>query len=537
MSKDKANPFAPGGAAGRDRPRRNTLPAWGLFVFLLAVYHLNFDFTPGNDATANVFLPVSFLTEGNLSFTVAEAPFKFLAHVTTPQGVSRVPLRSMAHLRALEAKYPVKLKAKYYIVPSVREGVYVNTFGPGAGLCALPVFAAIDMVTGDLNYSRKALWYGGKSVSAAMVAGSAVFVFLIAAGFVGPVKALAIAVAYGLGTCVWSTSSQTLWQHGPNEFFLMLAALLLMRIGRGPATAALCGLAFSCAVACRPTSVIVIVAVGAWLLLRNRKAVLPFVLGALPVALMLMAYNTYYLGSPLRFGQAAAGEMIAEFKTHSTELWQTPVWVGAAGLLFSPSRGLLVYSPFMLFALWGLCRIWWRKDCAVFRPLVVAMLLLLLIAFRWFDWWGGWCFGYRPIVDTMPIFALLLIPVVDTIFRRRWLLALAAALVAWAVFVQVLGAFAYNLQGWNAKFVVAYMAVPGYAQPVAVHDYIQAEVWRRSGKAKLLGQKWLDIDLPKNRHRLWSVADSQIGYYAANFARARRFKQLKIEEWVQPPAK
>lgn len=528
------------------RPRRNTLAAWGLFLFLLAVYHVNGDFTPGNDATPNVFLPVSVLTEGNLSFTVEEVPFMFLARVQTPQGPREVPLQSVDRLRALRARYQVEVRPKYYIVPSVHQGVYVNTFGPGAGLCALPVFAALDMITGDLAGHRKVLWYGGKFVAAAMTAGSAVFVFLIAAGFLKRRRALAVALAYGIGTCVWSTSSQTLWQHGPNEFFLMLGTLLLVRAGRGPGAAALCGLAYSCAVACRPTSVLVVVAVGAFLLVADvrsavagRKLRLPrvlgFVLGAMPVALLLAGYNAYYLGSPFTFGQGVAGETIAVFKTQSTELWQTPVWLGAAGLMIGPSRGLLVYSPFMLFAFWGLCLVWWRKTWAVFRPLTIAMLGLMLIAFRWFDWWGGWCFGYRPIVDTMPIFALLLIPAADAIFRRKWLAALAGTMLVWAILVQVLGAFAYNLQGWNAKFIVAYMQFPGQAQPVAVNDVLRAETLRQSGQARLIGQRWLDIDLRENRHRLWSVTDCQIGYYLGNFRTARRLKQLKIEEWVKPP--
>jgi len=48
-----------------------------LFIFFLAVYNSNFDYLPGNDARPNLYLPVSLLTEGNLSFEPAEVPFMF----------------------------------------------------------------------------------------------------------------------------------------------------------------------------------------------------------------------------------------------------------------------------------------------------------------------------------------------------------------------------------------------------------------------------------------------------------------------------
>jgi len=368
-------------------------------------------------------------------------------------------------------------------------------------------------------------------VASALVAASAAFLFLVACGFVGRWKALIVALAYGLGTCVWSTSSQALWQHGPNEFFLALGTLLLTRVERGRRQAALCGLAFACAVACRPTSVLVCVAVGGYLLLARRRALLPYVLGALPVALLLAAYNWHYFESPFTFGQGIVGEKVAQYKTGSTNLWQTPIWVGAAGLIFSPSRGLLVYSPFMIFAFWGLVRVWRETKYAAFRPLTVAMLGLLGIAFCWFDWWGGWCFGYRPIVDTMPFFALLLIPMVDTILSRRWLTAVAAALLAWSIFVQVLGAWAYNLAGWNAKFT-AVLRMPGKAETVAVHTEEDMRAWVQAG-AEVLSAEREDIDSPDNRDRLWSLTDTQIRYNIENFWYSRDTKQDRMQQSMQ----
>jgi hypothetical protein len=88
----------------------------------------------------------------------------------------------------------------------------------------------------------------------------------------------------------------------------------------------------------------------------------------------------------------------AELKTGSLELWQTPVWIGAAGLMISPSRGLLIYTPFLAAAFAEALIAWREARYARMRFLTVAIPALWLVAFVWFDWWGGWTYGYRPIV-------------------------------------------------------------------------------------------------------------------------------------------
>jgi hypothetical protein len=113
--------------------------------------------------------------------------------------------------------------------------------------------------------------------------------------------------------------------------------------------------------------------------------------------------------------------------------------------------------------------------------------VLWLPAFVWFDWWGGWTYGYRPIVDSAPLLAILCVPAIDRILARpAWRCAFAAA-VSWSVFVQLLGVLVYASPGWNARPVSA-------SGPLA------------------------DIDLPEYRARLWSFRDWQIGYLIANFS-------------------
>ena len=126
---------------------------------------------------------------------------------------------------------------------------------------------------------------------------------------------------------------------------------------------------------------------------------------------------------------------------------------GLAGLLLSPSRGLLVFSPFLAMSLWGAVLAWRRAEFASLRPITLATVLLLAVESRWFDWWGGWGFGYRRIVDLVPMLVVLIAPTMGWVGEASWRRVVFGAFVSWSVCVQVLGAYAYDLDGWNAKRV------------------------------------------------------------------------------------
>jgi hypothetical protein len=319
-----------------------------------------------------------------------------------------------------------------------------------------------------------------------------------------------IACIYALGTCVWSTASQTLWQHGPSLFFLSLGIMFLFRRGETTNATILAGLALGAAVLCRPSNVLVVAVLALGFLASDRRRLIPFAIGALPMGLFMMAYNAHYLGSPLAVAQALAAPAIAETKLGTSNPWDTSLLEGAAGLLFSPSRGLFVYSPILIFALPGLFSAWHHPRRVLYRPLAIALLAVLLLGFKWLDWWGGWSFGYRHIVDAMPLWVLFLVPAFETLdshvragSRRRGLLAAFASLLfAWSIAVQALGAFAYDFIGWDAKQI---------------------------------GRIVNDIDNPQYRNRLWSVSDSPLVHYVRHFREARQKRQDLAERWSKSP--
>jgi hypothetical protein len=127
------------------------------------------------------------------------------------------------------------------------------------------------------------------------------------------------------------------------------------------------------------------------------------------------------------------------------------VLAGLTGLLFSPSRGLLLYSPVLLFLLpaaWLWRRGGWGRVPGVGVLFAAAHLL---VHSAWPMWWGGDCFGPRLMAETLPALVLLLAPVLGWLARVKPARVAFIALAAFSVFVQSVGVFCYPMGDWYAR--------------------------------------------------------------------------------------
>ena len=359
----------------------------------------------------------------------------------------------------------------------------------------MPVYAFLDLFV-DIESDRYWWWHGGALTASLLVASAALLVFLASRRFVRPQPAFLVALAFGLGSCAWPISSQALWQHPANTFFLALGAYFLMEVQERRRQAAYCGAALGMAVWCRPTSAVVVVCVGMYLLWVNRRWFAAFVLGGLPFAVILAAYNGYYFGNPLEFGQTVTSQQIALATTGSEDLWQSPLWESLPGLVISPSRGLVFFSPVLLFGVVGGVLAWKSPRYRFLIPLQLATALLILVASKWFDWWGGSTYGYRPIVDTAPFLALLMIPVIEQVVASRRMRTLFGALLIWSIGVQFVGAYSYSVVGWT-------------------------EQWWNAAR-----------DNNPDRDSLWQWSRPQIAYHVANFRSERALKKSLMQAYV-----
>ncbi|MBY0588587.1 tetratricopeptide repeat protein [bacterium] len=436
-------------------------------------------------------------------------------------------------------------KGFYIVVPSPADGRYANTFGVGAALTALPAVAVAGMGSIDLREETRRLRQIGKWTASACVAGSAVFLFLASAEFLSLIPAVALALVYGLCTCVYSVSSQDLWQHGPTELFLAGGVFFLPRSSCRFWISALSGVMFSLATWCRPTSVIVLGCVAIHLMLVHRKSFVGFMAAGIPMGIALMVFNTIQFGGPATFGQTELSHHALE-KTGSPEIWQTSLLYGACASLLSPSRGLLIYSPFLIYSGFGISTVFNQARYAFLRPIIPAVFIIWCIEFRHFDWWGGWSFGYRHLVDTVILLTFVLIPVFDRWSFTRSVgngqpcnnrgrvsflsLVLVGPKIFWLLVlfslgVQFVGTFLYDRWGWNGRLAML-VSMPGEKAPRMTFERAQADKWVQEGGTMAMTS--LNIDDPRYRDRLWSICDSQLVYYVSHSREAYRSKKRQI---------
>ena len=485
-------------AAARLVATRHFLPA-AVFVLCLAAYVGNGDFLPGSDQQGNMLFSINLLKRHSLSLGPLDAPYSFSWTLQQP---GEQPLRvTVEHWNgaADEAYRDGRLQAvehHFYLAETTRHQVFVNTFGLGAPLFGLPVYALLDLFV-DIEHDRFWWWHGGALTASLLTAGAALFLFLAARGFVKPLPAALVAVAFGLGSCAWPVSSQALWQHPASTFCLSVGAWLLLRGGAHRHTAAWCGAAFGMAVLSRPVTAVAVVCVGAYLLWTDRRRCLAYVLGGLPFLAILAIYNGYHFGSPLEFGQTVVSRIIALRATGSEQLWQSSWRDSLPGLLISPARGLVWFSPVLALGLVGATAIWREPRYRPLIPLLASVVLMILAAGKWFDWWGGTVWGYRTIVDATPFLALLLIPIIERMLAVRATRAAFAALLLWSAGAQFVGAYSYNLIGWI--------------------------------------DHWREHDNP-DYASLWQWERPQIGYHLANFRQQRALKRQLVTAHANSPA-
>ena len=251
-----------------------------------------------------------------------------------------------------------------------------------------------------------------------------------------------------LGSNLWATASQSAWQHGPSALALTLAIALLLRAG--PSRARLCAAGLACAllVALRPQNFVFALAVFAFVVWRERGRTLWFVPFPVLVGAALALWNLSWFGSPLG-GYAGMLGLLPAYHGVAGYASSDPLG-GLAGTLASPSRGLFVFTPWVLIALASCAG--WRERLRDF-PIVGALLLALIpfLAQLSFQavWWGGHSFGPRYWTDVMPLFAITLAWALEWSLRRsRAVFGLLLASLAFSIGVQAIGAFCYP-SSWN----------------------------------------------------------------------------------------
>jgi hypothetical protein len=275
-----------------------------------------------------------------------------------------------------------------------------------------------------------------KLAAAIMVAASAALLYLALTRLTDPTWALVLGLVYGFCTSSFSISSQALWQHTGGQLTLAAGLYAVLRGRKESWWAGVTGLPLGVAVICRPTNAIIVALVALYALVGMKAWRLAA--WTLPPFAFQLWYNWTYFGHPFH----------TQFALTDTALWSTPLLQGLAGLLLSPGRGLLVYSPIFVLSIVGAAIAWRRGGDPLLRALSVGIALTVVVYARWVSWWGGGSYGPRLLADLTPALTLLLCPLRPWL-RRPWARVVFVGLVAWSVFAHGLGAFRDDGR-WNA---------------------------------------------------------------------------------------
>lgn len=304
------------------------------------------------------------------------------------------------------------------------HGRVYSSYPLGPPLVVTPLYVPVLLVPGIRDWDARSLILLARvveKVSASILAAVAVgMFFLLARCYVGQARAAAFALLFAFATSMWSICSQAMWQHTASVLAIVSSLYFLAR-GSIPGAAIMAALS----VAMRPSDFLFVAASMAVLGFRRKgrwRALAWYTGASAVVGGVLAAYNLYVFGS---------------LRGDYTQSFDGAFFEGLAGLLFSPGRGLFVYTPLFLLALW-------RKpeDRVQWIAVSFAVAHVLLYA-RWPIWWGGHCFGPRLLAELSPVLVLSLLRV-----RIR---VVFVALAVLSVGIQFVGAFHYPAGRWDSS--------------------------------------------------------------------------------------
>ena len=392
--------------------------AVGLFALVVAIYVAS-PISIQTDSIWSIPTAASLLHEGNMELSEFRPTFTSYTH----HGITELGDRA------------------YYDYPM------------GAVLLAAPWLALFDLVAPSVapEWHRRFHQVGDidigyfnrteRCIASLYVGAAVVLVFLTARRRAGVEAALGVAVLFALGTSAYSTSSRVLWQHAPSLCLSAAVVYLLSSAQLSARTATVLGLVVAAAYVCRPTHAVTVCVVCAWMALRRRARLVPFLLGALVIAIPFCAYNwrTYGMLRPPYYQQGL------DFESQR-------FLIGLTANLVSPARGLLVFSPFLILALGNIAwRIRSRSLSGIEAVFAVIIGLHWLAVSAFPTWWAGHSYGARFMTDVLPDLAYFLVdPLQAMLVARRpaWLVPLALAAV-FSIFIHTRASTRRAVWRWN----------------------------------------------------------------------------------------
>ncbi len=138
------------------------------------------------------------------------------------------------------------------------------------------------------------------------------------------------------------------------------------------------------------------------LFLRSWKALSILIL---PLFFFILQGSYYHYLSGSFFSYAYGNEHFNFLDSQLLKYW------------FSPNNGLILYAPIILFALFGLGIMIYKKQRLAWFPLLSFFVLSFIFA-SWWQWYFGCAFGGRSMIEFLPLLLPGLAHLIETINQQ-----------------------------------------------------------------------------------------------------------------------
>jgi hypothetical protein len=414
----------------------------GLLLFVLAFANLNDirsgELAPGGEAPG-LWSP-DVLPNALFAWTVIEENDVDYDEFTVPAGTTGIKKldREAYFFRACgvsTATAPPTAKRSVGGPPAPGPNDHVcSVFPPGMGILALPFFTPFVLARWD-PLDLGLLVHGGHVVAAIVEILATLVLWSVLRRFATPRWSLALVLLYFLATSVRTVASQALWQHSGVHLAVASALWLVLWEDAVPlAREFAAGLMLGLGAVVRQTTALAVLGLHGF----RPARILAMIAGAAIGLALLLAYNDLAFGSPLEQG-------------YGIKSFGTPIQTGLYGLLLSPSRGLLIYTPYVVFAFLALSRAWrWPGEVAGrLRGLSLAWIAALVLYATYSEWWGGRVFGSRFLDDLAPVLFIAIAWGTSVgMLGSRFARVVFALMAAWSVVIFQAAAFLYD-KSWD----------------------------------------------------------------------------------------
>jgi hypothetical protein len=399
---------------------------------------------------AFMFSPVLVLSDSNYSMLLSDS---IIRHHSTHLNSYHFP-STIAHSAPCISPSPSDaIDPETYQLDQVKGNV-VYCYPNATSLLSVPFVVLMEVfkvspVTADGRPYIEGEALLQRLLASLLMAGLTVIIFRTARVLLDLRTSVFLAVGAAFGTQIWSTASRSLWAHTWLIFLGGVVVNLLLRAGaeKSKFRPVLLATLIAWMYFTRPTALIPLVCLTIYIATFHRSELAQYALTGL---IWFAGFITY---SWFTFGKLIPDYYLDARTTPNALPSVLPT------LLFSPSRGLFIYVPILIFVFYLIVAYWKLvpyKNLALLA-LSIAILQLLLVG-SWPVWWGGYSYGPRLLTDTIPWLCLLAILGLAARVNKGGVVtftkteaALALALLSLSIVLNARGAISPATRRWNLE--------------------------------------------------------------------------------------